>query len=64
MFGLTVYRTPLLGAHVRTFPASASWSLVTGLDTGTGVDPGGRLKSESLALTPNSMGGTGRTPST
>lgn len=34
------------------------------MDTGTGVEPGGMLKSESLALTPNSMGGTGSTFST
>lgn len=47
-----------------TLLARASCSLVTGLDTATGADPGGRLKSESLALTPNSMGGTGRTFST
>ncbi len=51
-------------AILLTFPASTSCSLVTGLDTGTDVDPGGRLKSESFALTPNSMGGTGMTLST
>ena len=47
-----------------TLLARASCSLATGLDMGTGVEPGGRLKSESLGPTPNPIGGTGSTVST